>query len=92
MTLRLMALSLAFLSLTGCATFHSKTVDLRPGRDMNDYIIVDRICTVYHWDHGNKFMDREYYFACMEKNGYHTETTVRTNYNPFTEGFWTGTE
>ena len=92
MTLRMISLSIAFLSLTGCATFHTTNTDTIPGRNMDDYVLISKGCTIYHKQNGVRFDDPQYYYSCMEKHGYHYETTVRTNYNPFSESFWTGTE
>lgn len=65
-------LILIVLMATGCATTSYQLTDTKD-RNQAQHVIDDRECSKYHYDAGNRFLDTQYYYACMEVKGYKLE-------------------
>jgi predicted Abi (CAAX) family protease len=69
------AISIAILIslFSACATTEYQLRDTK-NRTPSEHIIDDRECSRYHYQGSSKFLDREYYYACMDLKGYKLET------------------
>ncbi len=75
---------LALCLFTGCATYAPREFTDTKGHSHSEYVILDRRCSTYHYQGTARYLDQEYYYACMEQYGYKLTGGEQTGvqYNP----------